>query len=53
MITIFWKQVLKHMVGEAEEKSEIAPILNQYKDTLDNLIDSSDTESPDHPDSSN
>ncbi len=35
----------------AEEKSEITAIPNRYKDTLDDLIDSSDTESPDWPDS--
>ena len=33
-----------------EGKSEIAAILNKYKDTLDDLIDSSDIESPDQPD---
>ncbi len=32
-------------------KSEIAAIPNKYKDTLDNFIDSSDTESPDRSDS--
>ncbi len=37
----------------AEGKSEIVAILNKYKDTLDDLIDSSDTESPDRPDSPN
>ena len=35
------------------EKSEITAIFNKYKDTLDDLIDSSDTESLDHPDSPN
>ena len=35
------------MIGEAEGKSKIAAIPNKYKDTLDNLIDSSDTEFPD------
>ena len=34
-------------------RSEIAAILNKYKNTLDNLIDSSDTKSLDQPDSSN
>ena len=34
-----------------EEKFEITAIPNKYKDTLDNLINSSDTESPDQPDS--
>ena len=36
-----------------EEKSEIMVIPNKYKDTLDDLIDSSDIESPNHLDSSN
>ena len=35
----------------AEEKSEIAAIPNKYRDTLDDLIDSSDTELPDQPES--
>ncbi len=39
------------MVGGVEGKSEIAAIPNKYKDTLDDFIDSSDTESPDRPDS--
>ena len=39
------------MVREAEGKSEIAAILNKYKDTLDDLIDSLDTESPNQPES--
>ena len=34
-------------------KSEIAAIPNKYKNTLDNLIDSSDAESLDYPDSPN
>lgn len=33
------------MVGGVEKKSEITAILNKYKDTLDDLINSSDTES--------
>ena len=41
------------MVGGAEEKSEIVAIPNKYKDTLDNLIDSSNTKSPNHPNSLN
>ena len=32
-----------------EEKSEIAAIPNKYKDSLDDLIDSSDTKSLDQP----
>ena len=39
------------MVGGGEGKSEIAAIPNKYKDSLDDLIDSSDTESPDQPES--
>ncbi len=39
------------MFGGAERKSEIIAIPNKYKDTLDDLIDSSDIESPDRPDS--
>ena len=35
----------------AEGKSEIAAIPHKYKDPYDDLIDSSDTESPDWPDS--
>ena len=41
------------MVGETEGKSEIATILNKYKDTLDDLIDSLDIEFLGHPDSLN
>ena len=41
------------MIGGAKVKSEIAAILNKYKETLDDLIDSSDIESPDYPDSPN
>ena len=36
-----------------EEKSEIVAISNKYKNTFDDLIDSSDIASPDHPDSWN
>ncbi len=39
------------MVGGAEQKSKIAAIPNKYKDTLNDLIDSSDIESPDRPQS--
>ena len=38
------------MVGGAEEKSKIAAIFNKYKDIFDNLINSSDAKSSDHPD---
>ena len=36
-----------------EKKSEIAAIPNKYKDTLDDLSDSSNTKSLDHSDSPN
>lgn len=36
--------MLKQAVGKAEEKSEIVVILNKYNNTLDDLIESSDTE---------
>ena len=36
-----------------EEKSEIAAIFNKYKDTFDNLIDSSNIESLNYLDSPN
>ncbi len=51
IVTIFRKRVLKQAVGGAERKSEITAIPNKYKDTLDELINSSDTESPDQSDS--
>ena len=53
IITIFWEQVLKQVVGGAEGKSEIVAIPNKYKNTLDDLIDSSDTEFLDQPQSLN
>lgn len=40
------------MVAEVEEKSEITTIPNRYKDTLNDLIDSSNIESSDWPNSS-
>lgn len=39
--------MLEQTVGRVEEKSEIIAIFNKYKDTFDNLIDSSHTKSPD------
>ncbi len=39
------------MIGEAKGNSEIAVIPNKYKDSFNNLIDSSNTESPDWLDS--
>ena len=40
-------------MGRAEEKSKITATPNKYKDTLNDFIDSSDTESLDHLDSPN
>ena len=53
IIIIFWKRVFKQTVGEVEGKSKIVAIFNKYKNTLNNLIDSLDTESLDCPDFSN
>ena len=53
IVIIFWKRVLKQAVRGAEEKSEITAIPNKYKDTLDNLINSSDIEFSDYPNSPN
>ncbi len=36
-------------MGRVEEKSEIVAISNKYKDTLDDLMDSSDAESLEAP----
>ena len=41
------------MVRGIEKKSEITAIFNKYKKTLDNLINSSDIESSNYPDSPN
>ena len=46
IVTILWKLVFKQVVGRVKEKSEITRISNKYKDTLDDLIDSLDTKSP-------
>ena len=40
------KKVIKQAVGEAEQKSQILTILNWYKDTLNDLVNSSDLEHP-------
>ena len=40
------KKVIKQAVGEAEQKSKILAIPNQYKNMLDDLIDSLDLEYP-------
>ena len=46
-VRTFQKCVFKQVVGGAEGKSEITAILNKYKDIFNDLIDSSDIESPD------
>lgn len=38
---------MKQAIEKIEEKSEIIVISNKYKDILNNLIDSSDTDFPD------
>ena len=49
----FGNEYSSRRLGRGEGKSEIVAIPNKYKDTLDDLIDSSDTESPDQPESPN
>ena len=51
ILIILRKRVLKQVVGGAEGKFEIVAIPNKYKDTLDDLIYSSDIEFPDRLDS--
>ncbi len=51
IVTILQTRVLKQAVGGAEGKSKIIAIPNKYKNTLDDLIESSDIESQDRPDS--
>ena len=46
IIVLLRKKVIKQAVGGAKQKSEILAIPNQYKDTLDDLVDSSDLEHP-------
>lgn len=46
IIVLLRKKVIKQAVGGAEQKSEILAIPNRYKDTLDDLVDSSDLEHP-------
>ena len=41
------------MIKEVEKKSEIVAIFNKYKDTLDNLINSLNTDPLDHTNSPN
>lgn len=45
IIAIFRKRVLKEAVGGAKEKFEIAAILNNCKDTLDDFMNSLDAKS--------
>lgn len=47
IVSIFTKQVVKQEVGEREGNFEILAFPNQYKDILDDLIDDSDSKSPD------
>ena len=47
IVTIFRKRVVKQAIGGAKGNSEIVAIPNKYKDTLDDLIDSSDVKSLD------
>ena len=46
IIVLLRKKVIKQAVGGAKQKFEILAIPNQYKDTLDDLVDSSDLEHP-------
>ena len=46
IIVLLRKKVIKQAVGGAGQKSEILAIPNRYKDTLDDLVDSSDLEHP-------
>ncbi len=46
IVTILKKRVLKQAIGGGQEKSEILSIPNKYKDTLEDLVDSSDVEHP-------
>lgn len=41
-MVILGKQVLKQVIREVETKTEIMVIPNRYKDTFNDLIDSSD-----------
>ena len=45
-MAILKKHVLKQAIGREQKKSEILSILNKYKDTLKDLIDSLDVEHP-------
>ena len=46
IIVLLKKKVIKQAIGGAEQKSEILAIPNQYKDTLDDFVDSSNLEHP-------
>ncbi len=45
-MAILKKRVFKKAIGGGQEKSEILSIPNKYKDTLEDLVDSSDVEHP-------
>ena len=46
IIVLLRKKVIKQAVGGTGQKSEILVIPNRYKDTLDDLVNSSDLEHP-------
>ena len=46
IIVLLKNKVIKQAVWGAKQKSEILAIPNQYKNTLDDLVDSSDLEHP-------
>ncbi len=48
-MAILKKLVFKQTIGGGQEKSEILSIPNKYKDTLKDLVDSSDVEHPPIP----
>lgn len=45
-MAIFRKQVFKQAIRGAEKKIDIMAILNRYKDTLENLVDSLNIKPP-------
>ena len=46
IIVLLRQKLIKQAVGRGEQKSEILAIPNQYKNMLDDLVDSSDLEHP-------
>lgn len=48
-MAIFRKRVLKQAIGGAEGKTEIMAIPNRYKDTFEDLLNSSDIKPPNMP----